>query len=994
MEKEKQSLREKARALMDKALAVFRKKPPASGAADAADSSTEPIVPEGEGAGTKTFKRASRSSATTRQVPRLSQESLTKGTDALAGVLFVPRMKPRSFLFSTLFTSLWLCFLLVFVLGAAGLGAVVGVARAYMETTPELDLDRLDTSSLAQTSYIYDGKGNLITSYIGSENREWVPIADVPDMLKNAFMAIEDVRFLKHEGIDYKRLFGVAVKQLMNDDDGGGSTITQQLIKNRILSNEISYKRKLQEAYLALELEKIYTKDQILEAYLNMIHLGESNYGIKAAAEDYFGKSLNQLTVRECAMLAGLTQNPYTYNPRKNMYQRDRFELTNKRTDVVLDRMYEAGFINREQYNGAKNEDVRVNEFPNVKNDDAMRYFVEYAIDDVISCMLIKENRADTTQNRSEIRTRLRTGGYKIYTTVDPDMQRVVEDTLYNWEEYPAMKYPADNVTRSDVGGGEVIEFSQPQAAAVVVDYRTGQLKAIVGGKQPPEVERGLNRAVQGQPPIGSSIKPLTVYGPALDAGAGAGTIEYNMPGAIEGYGLGANELGYPENYGGERNPGPVTIRSGIRSSLNIVAARTLYRWVTPPIGKDYLIKMGVDPGRINADGPGLALGTSGLRPIEVSSAFGAIANGGVWIQPRAFSRVEDSRGNIVLDATDPAVTTTRQIYKKTTSWMLTDMLTEAVESGTGTNAKISGMTVAGKTGTNDDSRGVYFAGYTPYYAAAVLVAHDNYKPLRTGATGGSYAAPLWQAFMSELHEGLANRPIISETPEELGLVQATVCAISGKLATPECANDVRGYKPVTDWFAMGTEPTEPCDMHVSQTVCSISGKLATSYCPPETVTQQGILVIPPEHALRTVDPETLASVFPHAFLDMPDAAALERLVPGTPEYEMYYCPVHTQFWYEQQQQQLIFQQPGQPGVYYPTGEPAAGVTLSDEYTALIARAQAFLSDPNTVLDDYARNRLQTLMAELQRAITLNDQYEISVRYVELRNALESYGAA
>ncbi len=991
MDKEKRSLQERLGAFTDKAKA-FGKRALAAIRPKRAEKAVAVIEASAEAeSGTKKYKRSR--TTTTRQVPKLSQESLTRGTDALAGVLFVPRMKPRSFLFSTLFTSLWLCFLLVFVLGAAGLGAVVGVARAYMETTPELDLARLDTSSLDQTSYIYDGKGNLITSYIGSENREWVPIGDVPDMLKNAFMAIEDVRFMKHEGIDYKRLFGVIVKQLMNADDGGGSTITQQLIKNRILSNEISYKRKLQEAYLALELEKIYTKDQILEAYLNMIHLGESNYGIKAAAEDYFGKSLNQLTVRECAMLAGLTQNPYTYNPRKNMYQRDRFELTNRRTDVVLDRMYEAGFINRQQYNGAKVESVSVNEFPNVKNDDAMRYFVEYAIDDVISCMLIKENRADTQQNRSEIRTRLRTGGYKIHTTVDPDMQRIVEETLYNWEDYPAMKYPADNVTRSDVGGGEVIEFSQPQAAAVVVDYRTGQLKVIVGGKQPPEVERGLNRAVQGAPPIGSSIKPITIYGPALDAGAGAGTIEYNMPGPIAGYGEGANKLGYPENYGGERNPGPVTIRSGIRSSLNIVAARTLYRWVTPPIGKDYLIKMGVDPGRINADGPGLALGTSGLRPIEVSSAFGAIANGGVWIQPRAFSRVEDSQGNVVLDATDPSITTTRQIYKKTTSWMLTDMLVEAVEKGTGTNARIDDMTVAGKTGTNDDSRGVYFAGYTPYYSAAVLVAHDNYKPLRDGATGGSYAAPLWQAFMSELHEGLPDRPIISETPEELGLVQATVCAISGKLATDECANDVRGFKPITDWFAMGTEPTEPCDMHASQTVCAVSGKLATEYCPVETVTQQSILVIPPEHALRTVDPETLSTVFPHAFLDMPNASMLSQLTPGTLEYEQYYCPIHSQLWYEQQQmlqQQLIFQQ---PGVYYPTGEtPQADVT--DEYTALITRTQAFLSDANTVLDDYSRNRLQMLMAELQRALMLGDQYEISARYVELRNALESYGGA
>lgn len=970
MDKEKFNLLGKAKAAAKSAKGLLSKKKRPGEASKEQDQEQ----------GTQRYERP-KGAATTRAVPRVSEESLLKGRDTQPGVLFVPRTRPRYFALSVLFTSLWLGLLLVAVAGMAGVGALVGVARAYMETTPELDFARLGNETLSQTSYIYDANGDLITTFVDIENRDWVNIDEIPDMLKNAFIAIEDIRFMKHQGVDYKRLFSIGFKTLLlNQDDGGGSTITQQLIKNRILSNEVSYKRKIQEAYMALELEKTYTKDQILEAYLNVIHLGESNYGVKAAADDYFDKSLRTLTIRECAMLAGLTQNPYTYNPRKNMYQRDKFEITDKRTDRVLDKMYEAGFISKEQYDQALTEKVSIVEKSKVKQMYEMPYFVEYAIYDVVTAFLKKNTMADTKQNRSIIEKQLRSGGYRIYTTVDPAMQHTAEDILENWTKYPKMRYPADNTVRSELSDGQFIDVVQPQAAVVVIDYHAGEVKALVGGRERPKVMKGLNRAYQGAAVgAGSSIKPLAVYGPALDAGASPASIIYNMPGAIEGYGAGANGKGYPGNFGGEKNPGPVTIRTGIRSSLNIVAARVLYQWVTTPVAKDYLIKLGVDQSRINADGPGLALGTSVITPLEFAAAFGAIANNGLYLQPVSFTKVVDARGNVVLSADDPEIRAKRQVFKSSTCWMLTSMLTEAVQSGTGTNAKIKGMTVAGKTGTNSDSIGVGFTGYTPYYSASVLVGQDKHKPLKDGATGGAYAAPIWQAIMSKIHsdQGLEDKPIIDETPEELGLIKATVCAISGKKATPECSQDARGFKPVTDWFLSGTEPPDDCDMHVTQTVCSVSGKLATPYCPQEAIQQRSILVVPEESILRTIDPDVLARVFPHAFLDMPDTFTLQNLVPGTMEYEEYYCPIHTQFWEQQQ------------SIYNPN-QPQPGQS-SSEYVALIERAQAFLSDPATNIDDYSRNRLSMLISDLERAISQYNSYDMEVRYVALRNALDFY---
>ena len=537
--------------------------------------------------------------------------------------LFQKHQPPRPFALAVLFTTLKLLVFAFVVVAFAGLGLVFGIGKAYIETTPEIDVAQLTISD--RTSFLYDMNGKLITSIADVEYRDWTDLENIPDMLKNAFIAVEDVRFYKHAGVDFKRLFSAALEVLGNSNSSGGSTITQQLIKNKILGSQRNYKRKIQEAYLALQLEQMIDKDEILEAYLNDIFLGESNYGVKTAAMDYFGKDLPELTIRECAMLAGLTQSPYNYNPRRNMYRRDKMEITNNRTDQVLSRMYQAGYINREQYEAALVEEVPIIEESEQKKMYDMAYFVEYAIYDVVSHLLVQRDLPNTKANRDAIENELRTGGYHIYTTVDPNVQNTVQETLSGWESYPSLADGSKAVREETMADGAVITIKEPQAAAVVLDYHTGELRAVVGGRDEPLIRRGQNRAYQSYTEVGSSIKPLSVYGPALDLGVSPATIVANMDGAIEGWNT---QKGYPS--GGLRSRyGPVTVRRGVMSSLNVVAARVLMQYVGVDVAADYLVKLGATESKINKDGAGLALGTSGLTPIQMAAAYGTVASGG-----------------------------------------------------------------------------------------------------------------------------------------------------------------------------------------------------------------------------------------------------------------------------------------------------------------------------------------------------------------------------
>ena len=637
--------------------------------------------------------------------------------------VFRKRTSPRPFVLSILFNVLKLLLVVVLLGGIGVFGLVMGVAKAYVDTTPTLDVSRLTISE--RTSYIYDRHGELITTFAGMEYRDWVDITEIPDMLKNALISIEDVRFYKHGGVDFKRLFGAIVSTFRNSNTHGGSTLTQQLIKNKILTNEKSYKRKIQEAYLSYELENVMSKDKILEAYMNDVFLGGSNYGFAAAAKDYFGKQLNQLTVRECAMLAGMVQKPYYFNPRANTYQRfnedgtNKMSITDERTDTVLSRMYKAGFISHEQYLSALDEKVRIVEKSEQTKLYDMPYYVEYAVYDVITHMLQQRGLEDTRQNRTSIENELRTGGYHIYLNVDPEIQNAVQDTIVNWANYPGLQNPSAGIQITTTSDGNTMEVLQPQASAVIIDQHTGELLAVIGGRQEPTMKKQLNRAYQSSMPVGSAIKPLSIYGPALDLGLSCNSTILNAELPIEGYG---GEKGYPA-IGSTRWIGMMPLRRAIERSLNIVAARTLFDVVTPSASAEYLIKLGINPSRINVDGPGLALGTTGITPIEMAAAYATIANGGVYNEPLAFSVVLDKDMNVVLDA--KTIRKSYRVFEETSAYMLIDMMKDVVKSGTGTNAQIDGFTVAGKTGTNDDYTSVYFAGFTGYYTGALWIGHD-----------------------------------------------------------------------------------------------------------------------------------------------------------------------------------------------------------------------------------------------------------------------------
>jgi len=771
--------------------------------------------------------------------------------------LFTERKKPHSFLLGVVFTTLKMTVLAFIVVGFIGMGLLLGVVKAYVETTPSLDTAQLTISDY--TSYLYDMNGNLISSIADVEYRDWVDIENIPDMLKNAFISVEDVRFYKHSGVDFKRLFSAALEILGNSNSSGGSTITQQLIKNKVLGAQRNYKRKIQEAYLALELETQIDKDTILEAYLNDVDLGESNYGVKSGAKDYFGKELSELTVRECAMLAGLTQAPYRYDPRRNMYQRDKMEVTDERTNQVLSRMYQAGFITKEQYDTALTEQVNIIEVSEQKQMYDMAYFVEYAISDVVTHMLEKRGLSNTTANRNAVENELRTSGYQIYTTVDPAIQKTVQDTLASWENYPSLADTSKSLLVETKEDGTVIETVEPQAAAVVMDYRTGELRAVIGGRNEPTVRKGLNRASQSYTEVGSSIKPLAVYGPALDLGYSPGSITYNMDGPILGW---STEKGYPSG-GLDSRYGPVTFRRALVSSLNVPAAHVLMDDVTPAISAQYLYQLGATENKINVDGAGLALGTSGLTPIQMAAAYSTIANNGFYQEPLSFTKVLDAQGNVVLDADE--VRDTHQVFQPSTAWLLVDMMTDAVKTGTGTKAKIEDITVAGKTGTNSDYASVYFAGMTPYYVSTLWVGHDYpVNKLKKGSSGGNEAAPLWQAYMAKIHEGLTDKPIIDADPTSLGLVKRTICPISGLLATDACKNDEE-HKPVTEWFIADKAPVDYCGMHVTLSICTAENALATEFCPADSVQQVSYVLVRPDNPLYQFEDEYLLQALPTA---------------------------------------------------------------------------------------------------------------------------------
>lgn len=749
-------------------------------------------------------------------------------------------------------TTTKMLFFVILLIGISCTGLLAGVAKGWVDTSPDLNLDAIGAQS--QTSFIYDKNGNLIMEFKGSENRIYTEIEDIPQSLINAVIAIEDARFYEHHGVDLKRIVGAMVNNLAGGNTQGASTITCQLVKLTLLSSDQNYKRKMQEAYLALELEKTLSKDEILEAYLNVIYLGGSSYGVKIAAQDYFGKDLSELSLRECAALARIIRNPSRYNPRRNYYTRNTPEVIEDQTDYVLGEMLDQGLITQAEYDEAIGQRLTVVETSTAASDNMYdnAYYVEYSIYDVVTKMLRVEGLEDTAANRSTMETKLRNGGYRVFTSLDAEVQQAVQDVVTNWSQYPSMRYSNDSSTQASLGGGEYLTVVQPQCAAAVMNWHTGELVAIIGGRSEPVQRKQLNRAYQNDMPVGSSLKPLAVYGPAFDMGYSPATPVLNLPIPIKGW---VSERGYPNNFSGSSFTGIESMRYAINKSNNTSTAHVLMDYVGIENAVTYLLKLGVDADHILATGSGLALGSSGVSVIELAAAFGAIANKGVYQESYAFTQILNPDGTVYIDVGE--VQETRQVFKPSTAYMLVDVLQGCVTQGTGTGSKANfgGLTIAGKTGTNTNNIGVTFAGMSGYYSGAVWIGSDNYKPLSSNATGGSYAAPLWGAIMKKVHEVTGctkDRAIISGSPSDYGLVKATVCAVSGMVPTSACKNDANGYDTNTDYYLEGTQPTEKCNMHRAVTVCRKSKKVATKNCSDTKVF--GMIYIPEGHPLRMAE--------------------------------------------------------------------------------------------------------------------------------------------
>lgn len=793
---------------------------------------------------------------------------------------FKPRDKQPNFILSVLCHTVCILLVVVLVFGVGGFGALMGVAKGYYETTPDLDVDKIETQNL--TSFIYDCNGELITAYKGTENRVWAYYDEIPENLVYAFVAVEDARFFTHNGIDIKRIIGAFVSNLQNESTQGGSTITQQLVKTTLLSTEQSYKRKLQEAYLAIELESEYSKEQILEWYLNIIPLGESNYGVKAAAKDYYDKDLSELTLRECASLAATTRNPSRYNPRRNYYGTGEPSIIDDRTDYVLECMYDNGFISKAEYDAALADSLTVVEDSTVNDLYDMPSAVETVLDDAVTELLADRGLEDTSENRSAVRREIQEGGYHIYSTIDPEIQNIVEDVLYNWEDYPELADPSDEYASST-------QAIQPQAACVIYDYTSGEIRAVVGSRTPQTQFLVLNRATDSNMPVGSSIKPLAVYGPALDKGYSPGSVSSNLPVPIEGWGT---AKGYPSNFTSGTYRGMVTLRAGMRASLNTVAANTLMSMVGISDSVAYLEAMGIDPDHINADGSGLALGSSGITVREMAQAFGTVANSGTYQKPLTFTKITDADGNVILDMKAKQAESQRQVFREGTAYMLVDMLVDAVRSGSGRSARIDGMTVGGKTGTHSDYKSVFFAGFTPYYSGAVWVGHDEFKSLYSGATGGKEAAPLWKAVMERIIEakGQEDKEIIEDDPESLGLTRVTLCSLTGKLATDACYAD-DDFAPTTDWCHADSVPTETCDLHVLLPTDASTGQIARAGCP--NTTEVAYQVVPSSWGADNMDDDDFYVYFPHGIRGYNSAEELLAAANAGALPQNLYCSAH-----------------------------------------------------------------------------------------------------
>ena len=719
--------------------------------------------------------------------------------------------------------------LTLFLIGITTATICLATALAYVKfyISPDIDIS-LDDFRLNFTSFVYyidknTGEEVQLEELHGTENRVWVDYEDIPQTLIDAYISVEDSRFYEHNGVDWKRTIGAMVNYIIpiRDNFGGGSTITQQLIKNLTGDNETSVKRKIQEIMRALELEKKYEKEDILELYLNTIYLGQGAHGVRAAAQTYFGKELDELSLVECAAIAGISKNPYKYDI-------IRFpEFNKERRETVLYTMLENGKISQTEYDEARMADVSTENGTKVQDTAIQSYFVDEVVRSVIDDLM--EEKGYSYDTASHL---IYTGGFKIIATIDPEVQAKMDAVFQDEENLPG-------VLGSD--------GKMPEASMIITDPYTGHVVAMYGGRGEKEGALVLNRATRTKRSPGSSIKPLTVYAPALEYGIiTPATVMTDAPVNFE-----IRSSGWPKNYYNYYR-GQITMMKAVEISNNPVPVQILqqtglqkaFDFAHINLGLESLVesrtevdKKGNTHTYTDIDYSPLAMGglTDGVTVMEMAAAYSAFTNNGVYTEPVVYTKVYDSNGELILDNTPESHVA---MSEKTSTYIL-EMLKNVVTGyeGTGRQAALPGIEVAAKTGTTNDDKDRWFVGFTPYYTGVVWFGYDTPQAI-TGVGGTNPALAIWKKVMEPVHEPLPNR----DFEESVELQSVSICMDSGLRANEWCSNELRGSRVTTVKLAPEDIPKGTCTCHVSVKIDPETNMVANEYCNQENLQEIGIL--------------------------------------------------------------------------------------------------------------------------------------------------------
>ena len=670
-----------------------------------------------------------------------------------------------------------------------------------------------DSFSLDQTSVIYyenpeTGKYEVLQTLYGGSNSTWVEYDDIPKNLIHACIAIEDKRFEKHQGVDWVTTLRACFKMFLGKSEAGGSTITQQLIKNLTGEKEVTVRRKLVEIYRALEFEKTHTKKDIMEWYLNIIPLGENCKGVQSASRVYFGKDVKDLSLAECASLIGITNNPSRYDP----YISEANTRENKeRQEVILTQMLKQGYINQEQYDEAVAEELV---FTNSSrdnsdtSDDYYSWFEDQVIRDVVSDLCDK-----TGYEYDIVYKMVMTGGYQIYSTVNPEVQAAVDAVYEDLQSLPA-----------------TASSQQLQSGIVIVDNTTGDVVALAGGVGRKQGSLVWNCATQSLLSPGSIIKPVAVYAPAIELGLiTPATVMDDTPYSF------TDSATWPKNLDSTYR-GLVSVEEAVAQSINTVPVKLVaqmtpeysYSFAKDKMGLSTLVSSyqsntGEELSDVNLWALALGSLTRGVTVRSMTAAYSSFANEGVWREARTYTVVKDANGQIILDNTQDS----HVAMKDMTAWYITDMLETTVQTGTGTAAQLENMTVAGKTGTTSRDFDRWFAGYTPYYTSVVWCGYNDPEEIVLTDSETNPAIVMWKKVMERVHQNLKNKAF----KQPANLVEVTVCRDSGLLPSDACALDPRGERTVRVTLSAHDVPTETCNVHKEVEICNASGHVANEYC-------------------------------------------------------------------------------------------------------------------------------------------------------------------